>query len=129
MLEQEVIPEFYSRDAQGIPSAWVARMRESMARLKPVVYSVGRAVRQYTGQYYLPAANAYNRRAANNGAEGRQLAEWQHRLKQQWAHLRFGEMKIETGNGQHRIEIQIYVDDLDTAAIRVELYAEAINER
>ena len=107
-----MIPEFYSRDAQGIPSAWVARMRESMARLTPV-YSAGRAVRQYTGQYYLPAANAYNRRAANKGAEGRQLAEWQHRLKQQWAHLRFGEMKIETGNGQHRIEIQIYVDDLE----------------
>ena len=123
-----MIPEFYSRDAQGIPSAWVARMRESMARLTPV-YSAGRAVRQYTGQYYLPASNAYNRRAANKGAEGRQLAEWQHRLKQQWAHLRFGEMKIETGNGQHRIEIQIYVDDLDTAAIRVELYTEAIYER
>ena len=35
LLEREVIPEFYTRDDQGIPSAWVARMRESMARLTP----------------------------------------------------------------------------------------------
>ncbi|MGB5495176.1 MAG: hypothetical protein WBM97_11940, partial [Sedimenticolaceae bacterium] len=35
LLEREVIPEFYSRDEQGIPRAWVARMRESMALLTP----------------------------------------------------------------------------------------------
>ena len=34
-LEREVIPEFYSRDEQGVPAAWVAGMRESMARLTP----------------------------------------------------------------------------------------------
>ena len=35
LLEREVIPEFYTRDKNGIPTAWVARMRESMARLTP----------------------------------------------------------------------------------------------
>jgi glycogen phosphorylase len=34
-LETEVIPEFCKRDGNGIPTAWVARMRESMARLTP----------------------------------------------------------------------------------------------
>jgi hypothetical protein len=48
-LEQEVIPEFYARDGQGIPTAWVARMRESMARLTPQ-FSANRAVREYTEQ-------------------------------------------------------------------------------
>ena len=33
LLERKVIPEFYTRDEHGIPVAWVARMRESMARL------------------------------------------------------------------------------------------------
>ena len=35
LLEQQVIPEFYTRIPDGIPTAWVARMRESMARLTP----------------------------------------------------------------------------------------------
>jgi glucan phosphorylase len=53
-LEREVIPEFYARNDQGIPVAWVARMRESMARLTPR-FSADRAVREYTEQHYLPA--------------------------------------------------------------------------
>jgi glycogen phosphorylase len=60
-------PEFYARDEQGIPTAWVKRMRESMARLTPR-FSANRAVREYTEQHYLPAAAAYRERAANKGA-------------------------------------------------------------
>ena len=58
LLEREVIPEFYTRDDQGIPTAWVRRMRESMARLTPR-FSASRAVCQYTEERYLPAAAAY----------------------------------------------------------------------
>ena len=64
ILEKEVIPQFYNRDASGIPTAWVARMRESMARLTPQ-FSANRTVREYTEQYYLPAAAAYRERAAD----------------------------------------------------------------
>ena len=58
LLEREVIPEFYRRDEYGIPTAWVARMRESMAQLTPR-FSANRTVREYTEQHYLPAAAAY----------------------------------------------------------------------
>ena len=77
LLEREVIPEFYTRDESGIPTAWVKRMRESMARLTPR-FSANRAVREYTEQHYLPAAAAYRERAANKGAVGRQIVDWQH---------------------------------------------------
>ncbi len=33
ILEKEVVPLFYRREPSGIPSEWVATMRESMARL------------------------------------------------------------------------------------------------
>jgi|GEM_PF-1174455 len=72
LLYQEVIPEFYSRDANGIPTAWVQRMRQSMSRLTPR-FSADRTVRDYTEQHYLPAAAAYRERAADKGANGRQL--------------------------------------------------------
>ena len=44
-LEREVIPEFYRRDRHGIPVAWVAHIRESMARLT-THFSSNRTVRQ-----------------------------------------------------------------------------------
>lgn len=123
LLEREVIPEFYARDEQGIPTAWVTRMRESMAQLTPR-FSTNRAVCEYTEQHYLPAAAAYRARAADKGAIGAALVDWRHALAQKWAALRFGEVKLETADGQHLFEIQVYLDELDPEAVRVELYAD-----
>ena len=126
LLEHEVIPEFYNRNQEGIPTAWVARMRESMARLTPH-FSTNRTVREYTEQHYLPAAAAYRKRAADKGAIGAQIVDWRHALEQKWAALRFGEVKLETSDEQHVFEAQVYLDELDTESVRVELYANGVN--
>ncbi|HUI06425.1 MAG TPA: alpha-glucan family phosphorylase [Verrucomicrobiae bacterium] len=126
LLEREVIPEFYDRDANGVPVRWVARMRESMARLTPQ-FSAGRAVREYTEQHYLPAATAYRARAAEKGTGGREVLDWQRTLERKWAALRFGEVKVETRDEQHVFEVQVYLDELDANAVRVELYADGVN--
>jgi len=125
-LEREVVPEFYNRDAQGIPLAWVARMRESMAQLTQR-FSAERAVREYTGLHYLQAAAAWKSRTANNGAIGRQIIDWRRSLEQKWDELHFGELKVETDNGSHKFEIQVCLNGLAPEAVRVELYADGIN--
>jgi starch phosphorylase len=126
LLEHEVIPEFYRRDRSGIPVAWVARIRESMASLT-AHYSSNRAVRQYTEHYYLPAAANYRERAAGKGSMGAQMVAWEQTLKQGWGNLRFGETTI-TGDGSHyKFEIQVYLNGLNPDMVRVELYAEGDN--
>jgi starch phosphorylase len=125
LLEREVIPEFYTRNKNGIPTAWIARMRESMARLTPQ-FSANRAVREYTEQHYLPAASAYLKRAADGVAVGRQMVDWRKALEHKWATLRFGEVKVETKGMQYVYEVQVYLNDLDRKAVRVELYADGV---
>jgi starch phosphorylase len=124
-LEREVIPEFYNRNEKGVPTAWVGRMRESMAELTPR-FSADRTVREYTEQHYLPAANAFHSRVANKGAIGRQMVNWRHSLEQKWAALHFGAVKVETRDGQHIIEVQVGLHGLDPKAVRVEIYADGI---
>jgi glycogen phosphorylase len=126
LLEREIIPEFYTRNAAGIPTAWVARMRESMARLTPQ-FSANRAVREYTEQHYLPAAAAYRERAADKGAAGAQLVAWQQALEQHWAELRFGEVKVVSKAGKHAFEVEVHLGSLDPNHVRVELYADGVN--
>ncbi|WP_020161015.1 alpha-glucan family phosphorylase [Methylobacter marinus] len=126
LLEREVIPEFYTRDEQGIPTAWVARMRESMARLTPR-FSTNRAVREYTEQQYLPAAATYRERAADKGAVGRTIVDWEHALKDKWVTLRFGDVKVQTNAAQHIFEAEVYLNDLDPNVVRVEVYADGVN--
>ncbi len=125
LLEREVIPEFYTRDENGIPTAWVKRMRESMARLTPR-FSANRAVREYTEQHYLPAAAAYRERAADKGAYGKQMVDWKRSLEQKWHMLRFGEVKVETRGEQHVFEAQVFLNDIDPNAVQVQLYADGV---
>jgi starch phosphorylase len=126
LLEREVIPEFYTRNEQDIPTAWVARMRESMARLTPS-FSANRTVREYTEQHYIPAASAYRERAAGKGAMGMQVVNWQWTMEQNWSNLRFGEMKVATDGEKHVFEVQVYLGGLDPNSVRVELYADGVN--
>lgn len=126
LLEQEVIPEFYDRDQNGIPVGWVARMRASMSSLTPQ-YSANRTVREYTGNYYLPAAAAYRQRVADSGAEGVRVVEWKRALDLHWSKLRFGEVKVSGEGEMHLFEVQLYLDGISPDAVRVELYADGID--
>ncbi len=122
-LENQIIPEFYNRDEQGIPRAWVARIRESMARLAPA-FSANRTVRQYTEEHYIPAAAAYAARSADNGKAGASLAAWQRDIARCWKDVRFGALDVETRDGQMTFEVEVHLGGLDPSAVRVELYAE-----
>ncbi len=126
LLERDVIPEFYSRDGQDIPAAWVARMRNSMASLTPR-FSADRAVREYTEQHYLPGAANYRERAADKGSVGRKMADWQHTLEKEWPAVHFTSSKVETDAGQHIFEVEVYLHGLDPDAARVELYADGVD--
>jgi starch phosphorylase len=124
-LEQEVIPEFYTRNEKGIPAAWVARMRESMARLTPR-FAASRTVTEYTDQHYLPAASAYRARAANQGAAARQLVDWRNKLAPHWGALRFGAVTVKTEGERHFIRVDVFLKDLGPDSVRVEVYAEGL---
>jgi starch phosphorylase len=126
LLEQKVVPEFYSRNKKGIPVKWIARMRESMAQLTPR-FSADRTVREYTEQHYLPAASAYLTRAASIGYRGKQIADSLHALNQKWGSLHFGELKFESVDQFNKMEVQIYFGDLDPDILQVDLFADGID--
>jgi starch phosphorylase len=54
VLESEVLPAFYARDASGLPQRWLALMRESIAELGPR-FGTARMVAEYVERLYLPA--------------------------------------------------------------------------
>ena len=53
ILEEEVVPLYYNRDARGVPRGWVAVMKESM-RTSLAAFSMRRMIKEYINQMYLP---------------------------------------------------------------------------
>ncbi|HYC23767.1 MAG TPA: alpha-glucan family phosphorylase [Candidatus Bathyarchaeia archaeon] len=54
LLEQEIIPLFYDRGADGLPHRWLERVKRSMQGLIPR-FSAARMLREYAVQMYAPA--------------------------------------------------------------------------
>ena len=110
-----------------MPSKWLRRVRESMARLTPE-FSATRAIREYTEDHYLPAASGYRERAANDSALGVSLLQWQQDIARHWNTVRFGPLSIETHDGRHSFRVEVFPGDLKPDQLRVELYAEPLGK-
>src|SRR5438105_920870 len=54
LLEAEVVPLFYDRDAANVPRRWVETMKHAL-RAAGARFTAQRMVREYLTQYYLPA--------------------------------------------------------------------------
>ncbi|HEV2700437.1 MAG TPA: alpha-glucan family phosphorylase [Steroidobacteraceae bacterium] len=121
VLEREVVPQFYTRNAAGVSTAWIARMRESMATLTPQ-FSSNRAVRDYTQNYYLPAAQEWLRRRA-----GQQPVSWQARLDAAWNALRFGKLAVATTASGLQFDVQLDLGGMAPGDVAVQLYANGID--
>jgi starch phosphorylase len=126
LLEQEVVPEFYKRNDKGLPLGWITKMRESMARLTPQ-FSADRTVREYTENHYLLAAAAYLERSANKGKKAKQILDGLYNLESKWSSVHFGEVNCKTLENEHKIEVQVYFNDLDPETIEVQLFANGLN--
>ena len=126
LLEEEIIPAFYNRDSEGIPKAWVARMKMSMAELTSR-FSANRMVRDYVERLYAPAARQYRERTMDKAHSTIALCQWIHKLDNCWAQLHFGEFIIEEKNGNHHFMVKVFLGEIDPTDILVELFAEPLN--
>ena len=55
LLEEQIVPSYYDRDASGLPTRWLTTTRRAMATAL-WRYSTTRMLREYTELLYLPAA-------------------------------------------------------------------------
>lgn len=125
LLEFEIAPEFYRRDANGIPTEWVAKIRASMGKLTPY-FSANRAVIEYTEKYYIPAAQAYHHRTS--ASKSTQVLDWHHAIEKNWNKIHFGEIKVETVESHYLFTVGVYLNELSPKEVKIEMYADGAND-
>ncbi len=124
LLETEVVPCFYERNADGIPSSWVALMRASMAELTPA-FSSNRMLREYVERLYLPAIEAFRKRAANDAQMARQINQWCKSIEALWPHLKMRNLDVKNlGNSLYAFKVEVTLGAVNPGTIEVQLYAD-----
>jgi starch phosphorylase len=95
LLETNVGPRFYDRDSAAIPRRWVEMVRHTLQVLGPKVMAT-RMVRDYTEQYYAPAAESLHRTIAPVDGEAfgnaRRLADYRCKAYAAWPQIKITEV-------------------------------------
>src|SRR5438876_10926178 len=86
LLEEEIVPTYYDRGADGIPHHWIATMKEAIRTCAPQ-FSMRRMVKEYTTRYYVPAIQLGKQIEQNMYAKARVLADWKEKIKVGWPGL------------------------------------------
>jgi len=124
LLEEQVVPCFYRRDEQHIPTAWVKRMRRSMSELVER-FSADRTVREYTERYYLPLASAYRQRCADGSALAIHTSRRITSLRSYWHELAFEQIEWQAEGDTYRIDARLHLGRIEPEQIAVQLFAES----
>jgi starch phosphorylase len=82
LLATQVAPAFYER-TEGVPTRWTELVRHTLTTLRPQVQAT-RMVREYVDDWYIPAARAVARIAADDYAPAKELAAFRARLNAAW---------------------------------------------
>ena len=127
LLENEVVPLFYDRDARGqLPRGWIRRMKNAIKLLTPT-YNPGRMVREYAERFYGPSIGLSERMTDADFSGAKELAAWKQRVQGAWPSVRIDRVEqvsasqVEVGDAVS-VRANVSLGGLTQADVVVELY-------
>jgi starch phosphorylase len=99
ILENEVVPLFYSRSADDIPRAWVRRVKNSIKWIAPR-FNTHRMVAQYARRCYNPAEAKWRYLSADSMSRAKAVATWKASIKKAWPEFAIKDVQVYVNNGQ-----------------------------
>jgi glycogen phosphorylase len=130
LLERQIVPTFYERDADGLPRGWIAMMKNSIRVLAPA-FSGDRMVKQYAERFYLPVAERYERLAANGFAKAKELSAWRTRITAAWCDVKVtwveerGAIDVMVGE-EIQVVAKVRLGSLEPCDVVVEAYVSSL---
>lgn len=87
LLENEILPLYYNRNAQGFSEGWIKTIKNSIATIAPH-YTMKRQLDDYFDKFYIKEADNFKKLSANNNKLAKELAAWKETVAQRWDSIR-----------------------------------------
>ena len=87
LLENEILPLYYNRNAQGFSDGWIKTIKNSIATIAPH-YTMKRQLDDYFDKFYIKEAANFKKLSANNNKLAKELAAWKETVAQRWDSIR-----------------------------------------
>jgi starch phosphorylase len=106
LLENEVVPLFYTRTADDLPRAWLHRVKNSIKRIAPH-FNTHRMVIEYAQRFYNPAVAKWRYLTAESMARAKVLSTWKANIKMAWPEFAIKDVRIEVKNGEGNVPLNL----------------------
>jgi glycogen phosphorylase len=126
LLEDDVIPAFYDRGTDNMPSKWIAKMKASM-KMAMADFCSHRMVQEYYDRFYIPAMQRRRELLSDNAKEAKQLSVLHASLKKSWNEIRVDRPQrdldgpFQVGD-TFSVKVQVYLGSIQPDMVDVELY-------
>ena len=87
LLENEILPLYYNRNAQGFSEGWIKTIKNSIATIAPH-YTMKRQLDDYYDKFYTKEAANFKKLSADNNKLAKELAAWKEAVAQRWDSIR-----------------------------------------
>jgi starch phosphorylase len=93
VLEHQIVPLYYRRGADGVPFAWMQKVKASISGLVPR-FAARRMVKEYWEDFYAKALDRCAMMERDNAAGARELAGWKRHIESHWHEVKI--LKVDT---------------------------------
>ncbi len=128
LLENQIVPLYYAKPDGKLPLAWLQLMRESIRSVTPV-FNTHRMVKEYTERLYIPAAQAHEEFARDDGRGATELSQWKARIRHDWPQVEIYDVQVGNKNRHNilvgdalQISAKVHLGAVDPQHVRVEAY-------
>ena len=126
LIEQEIVPAFYTRGIDSLPRSWIRRMKRSIST-NVAVFNTSRMVQEYTEVSYIPSYKRYSKLSADHLRGALELSQWRMRLKESWNQVRVAGVDSQTldplkvGQDFH-VKVLVELGSLTPQDVEVQLF-------
>ncbi|MCW8131820.1 MAG: alpha-glucan family phosphorylase [Planctomycetota bacterium] len=133
LLEKQIVPQFYERGDDGLPRAWIRRMKRAMQTCIPV-FSTHRMVREYSERFYVPSAVRHASMNRNQAQGARELWDWKMTLFQRWAQVRIEQVTAPQTEalpvgGSLEVSAKIHLGPIQPNWVDVQVFSGSLNDQ
>jgi starch phosphorylase len=115
LLENEVVPLFYTRSSDKLPRGWIRRMKNTIKWCTPR-FNTGRMVAEYTRKFYNPAAARWRRMTEAEMTPVKDLSAWKANLKQGWSELSIENVEVRTDDNEKMCKLNVKEPQLEVGS-------------
>ena len=113
MLENEIIPLYYNKNAEGYSEGWMQVIKNSIATIAPH-YTMKRQLDDYYNKFYIKEAQRFALLSADDNKKAKEIASWKETVAERWdaIHVVERSSNINTGlSTGEEMDIRFVIDE------------------